>query len=122
MKAPNLLASFRFAFEGIAYAFRTQRNFKVHCTITAAIIVAGLWVGLPLEQWAILAVVTGVVFHAELVNTALEAVVDKASPEIHPLAKIAKDCAAASVLVAAIMAVVVGLLILGPKLLARLTL
>ena len=122
MKAPNLLASFRFAFEGIVYAFRTQRNFKLHCTITAAIIVIGLWVGLPLEQWAILVVVMGVVFHAELVNTALEAVVDKASPEIHPLAKVAKDCAAASVLVAAIMAVVVGLLILGPKLLARLAL
>jgi len=119
MKAPNILASFRFAFEGVVYAFRTQRNFKAHCAITAAMLLVGLWVGLPLGQWAVLALVTGVVFHAELVNTALEAVVDKASPEIHPLAKVAKDCAAASVLVAAITAVVVGLLILGPPLIAR---
>ena len=121
MKAPNILASFRFAFEGVIYAFRTQRNFKVHCAITAAMLLVGLWVGLPIYQWAILALVTGVVFHAELVNTSLEAVVDKASPEIHPLAKVAKDCAAAGVLVAAITAVVVGLLILGPPLLAKLS-
>ncbi len=120
MKAPNILASFRFAFEGVVYAFRTQRNFKVHCAITAVMLLVGLWVGLPLGQWAVLALVTGVVFHAELVNTALEAVVDKASPEIHPLAKVAKDCAAAGVLVAAITAVVVGLLILGPPVLVRL--
>lgn len=120
MRALNLLASFRFAFEGIAYAFRTQRNFKAHCAITVAIILVGLWVGLSLDQWAILGVVTGLVFHAELVNTALEAVVDKASPEIHPLAKIAKDCAAAGVLVTAVTAVIVGALILGPLILSKL--
>ena len=120
MKSPNRLASFRFAFEGIAHAFRTQPNFKVHCAITLVIIAAGLWTGLLLSEWAILGVVTGLVFHAELVNTALEAVVDKASPEIHPLAKIAKDCAAAGVLVTAVTAVIVGALILGPPLWAKL--
>lgn len=116
-KSPSLLASFRFAFQGIGYAFRTQRNFKIHCGITLGVIVVGLVLGLSLEQWAILAVVTGLVFQAELFNTALEAVVDHVSPEFHALAKAAKDCAAGAVFLTAMIAVVVGVLILGSKVL-----
>jgi diacylglycerol kinase len=113
-----LLASFRFAFEGIAYAFRTQRNFKIHCGITLAVIIVGLLLQLTFEQWAILAVVTGLVFQAELLNTALEAIVDHVSPEFHALAKVAKDCAAGAVFLSALIAVIAGVLILGPRLLA----
>ncbi|BCX02552.1 MAG: hypothetical protein KatS3mg053_0490 [Candidatus Roseilinea sp.] len=120
MKSPNLLASFRFAFEGIAYAFRTQRNFKVHCGVALAVVVVGLVIRLSPEQWAILALATGLVFQAELVNTALEAVVDHVSPEFHALAKVAKDCAAGAVFLTALCAVVVGLLVLGPALLSAL--
>jgi diacylglycerol kinase len=120
MKSPSLLASFRFAFAGVAYAFRTQRNFKIHIAITLAVVVAGLLLGLSFDQWAILAVATGLVFQAELVNTALEAVVDHVSPEFHALAKVAKDCAAGAVVISAIVAVVTGALILGPKILAPL--
>ncbi|MCS6848615.1 MAG: diacylglycerol kinase family protein [Anaerolineae bacterium] len=120
MKSPSLLASFRFAFEGIAYAFRTQRNFKVHCGVMLAVVIVGLVVGLSVEQWAILALVSGLVFQAELMNTALEAVVDHVSPEFHALAKVAKDCAAGAVFLTALCAVVVGLLVLGPPLLRAL--
>ncbi|MGQ9904947.1 MAG: diacylglycerol kinase family protein [Anaerolineae bacterium] len=116
MKSPSLLASFRFACEGVAHAFRTQRNFRIHCAILLAVIVAGAVTGLAVEQWAILAAVTGLVFQAELLNTAIEAITDRASPDIHPLAKVAKDCAAGGVLVSAIVAVVVGALIFLPAL------
>lgn len=118
MRAHSLLASFRYAFAGIGYAIRTQRNFRIHVLISACVVAVGVWLRISWEQWAILAVMMALVLHAELVNTALEAIVDKASPEIHPLAKIAKDCAAAAVLVTALLAVLVGLLILGPPLLA----
>jgi undecaprenol kinase/diacylglycerol kinase (ATP) len=117
-KSPHLIASFGFALEGIAHAFRTQRNFKVHAGITLAVIVAGVALRISLEQWAILVVTIALVLQAELVNTALEAVVDHVAPEFHALAKIAKDCAAGAVFVSAVAAVVIGLLILGPKLLA----
>jgi diacylglycerol kinase len=117
MRSPSLLASFRFAFEGIVHAFRTQRNFRIHCVITVAVVLAGLALGVSLEQWAILVLAIGLVFQAELINTAIEAATDRASPELHPLAKAAKDCAAAGVLVMAIAAVIVGVLVLGPSLL-----
>ncbi len=117
MRSPSLFASFRFALEGITYAFRTQRNFKVHCGIALAVVIVGLAVGLSLEQWAILAVVAGLVFQAELMNTALEAIVDHVAPEFHALAKVAKDCAAGAVFLTALSAVIVGLLVLGPALL-----
>jgi len=121
MKSPSLFASFRFALQGIAHAFRTQRNFKVHCSVTLAVVVVGLVVGLSPEQWAILAVVMGLVFQAELMNTALEAVVDHVSPEFHALAKVAKDCAAGAVFLTALCAVVVGILVLGPPLIGILS-
>lgn len=117
-KSPNLIASFGFALEGIAHAFRTQRNFKLHLGITLMVIIAGALLGISAEQWAILAVTIALVLQAELVNTALEAVVDHVAPEFHALAKIAKDCAAGAVFLCAFAAVLVGLLILGPRLLA----
>jgi len=104
--------------QGIVHAFRTQRNFKIHTAITGVVIVVGLWVGVSAEQWAILTLAIALVFMAELINTALEAVVDHVAPEFHVLAKVAKDCAAGAVFVAAMLAVVVGLLVLGPRILA----
>lgn len=120
MRAPNVWASFQFAFEGIVHAFRSQRNFRIHVLITFGVIGAGIWLGLKPDQWAIIALAIGLVLQAELFNTALEAVVDHVSPEFHALAKIAKDCAAGAVFLSAAIAVVVGALLLGPRLLARL--
>jgi len=99
---------------------RTQRNSWIHSTATVCVIALGLWLGLSFVQWAILVLTIGLVWMAEFVNTALEAVVDLASPDIHPLARVGKDVGAAAVLVAAITSVVVGLLILGPAVWAKL--
>lgn len=114
------IESFQHAFSGLWYMLRTQRNSWIHSTATICVIALGLWLGLSFVQWAILVLTMGLVWMAEFVNTALEAVVDLASPDIHPLARVGKDVGAAAVLVAAITSVVVGLLILGPTLWARL--
>ena len=108
--------TFIYAFEGLGYAWRTQPNMWVHTAISLAVVAVGLWVGLPLRDWAALVIMMGVVIAAELMNTAVEATVDLASPDLHPLAKIAKDTAAGAVLWLALAAVVVGALILGPPL------
>ncbi len=114
----RLVRSFGFAGRGIGYAVRTQMNVRIDLAITALAIGAGLWLQLGPIEWAILIVMISVVLSAELFNTALEATLDRVSVEEHPLAKIGKDVAAGAVLVCAIGAVIVGLLILGPRLLA----
>ena len=100
---------------------RTQRNAWIHTVVSTAAFALGLWLGLGRLEWAIIILTVALVWMAEFVNTALEAVVDLASPDLHPLAKVGKDVAAAAVLVAALAAVVVGLLIMGPPLWARLS-
>ncbi len=99
---------------------RTQHNAWIHACATLIVTAMGLWLGLKPLEWAVIILVIGLVWMAEFVNTALEAVVDLASPDLHPLAKVGKDVAAAAVLVGAITSVLVGLLILGPPLWARL--
>ena len=113
-------ASFKFAFQGWHHVLRTQQNIWIHGLIAALVFLAALWLRLPARDWAVLVLTSAVVFSAEFINTAIEAVVDLASPEIHPLAKIGKDVGAAAVLVAALAAILVGLLILGPPLWTRL--
>lgn len=112
--------TFAWAGGGIAHTWRSQRNMKVHVAISVAVVAVGVWVGLPPRDWAVLALTIGVVLAAEVGNTAIEAVVDLASPDSHPLAKVAKDAAAGAVLILALAAVVVGLAILGPPLWAQL--
>ena len=111
---------FQFAGEGLLYAFRTQRNFRVHLVTAIAVIVLGTWLRLSQQSWAILALIIGLVLTAEMINTAAEALVDLTSPEYHPLAKLVKDLMAGAVLIVAMISVIVGLLILGPPLLLRL--
>jgi diacylglycerol kinase len=108
--------SFRHAFRGIFYVLRTQRNAWIHGSAAAAVLLVGLWIQLQPGDWAIIALTIAFVFTAEFINTSIEAVVDLASPDKHPLAKIGKDVGAAAVLIAAIAAILVGLLILGPPL------
>jgi diacylglycerol kinase (ATP) len=116
----NRAESFRHAFAGSWYALRTQRNTWIHGFFTVAVLVVGLWVKLQPSEWALLALAVGLVWTTEFLNTALEAIIDLASPEYHSLAKIGKDVSAGAVLVSAITAVVVGLLVLAPPLLDRL--
>jgi diacylglycerol kinase (ATP) len=108
--------AFRHAFSGWWYVLRTQRNAWIHALISTAAFVVGLWLGLTTQEWAIIVLAMLGVWMAEFVNTAIEAVVDLASPQIHPLAKLSKDVGAAAVLIAALSAAIIGLLILGPPL------
>lgn len=112
------ISSFVFAFAGLAYVFRTQRNFRIHIAIALLMSLMGWLLGLSLAEWAVFGVMVVVVLAAEMTNTMVEALVDLVSPGYHPLAKVSKDVAAGVVLLTAIGAVVVGLLIFGPKLLA----
>lgn len=110
------LASFGHAFRGLAYVIRTQKNAWIHAVATVAVIVVGAFLSLPPRDWAVLALTISTVWMAEVLNTSIEAVVDLASPVHHPLAKVGKDVGAAAVLVAAVVAILVGFLILGPPL------
>lgn len=114
--------SFGHAARGWWYVVRTQRNAWIHVGITAAVILVSFWLRLGAHDWAVLVTVIAIVFVAEFLNTAIEVAVDLASPQIHPLAKVAKDVGAGAVLLAAIAAVLVGLLILGPPLWGKLSL
>ena len=120
-RAASRLASFRHALAGWWHVLRTQRNAWIHAVISTAVLAVGLWLGLNRIEWAVLILTMALVWMAEFVNTALEAVVDLASPDLHPLAKIGKDVGAAAVLVGAVTAVVVGLLVIGPPLWTRLS-
>ncbi len=111
--------SFRHAFHGWYYVIRTQRNAWIHAFFSTLVILLAAWLRLPLHDWAILFLTIALVWTAEFINTALEAVVDLASPQHHPLAKVGKDVGAAAVLLSALAAVLVGLLVLGPPLLDK---
>lgn len=115
------IRSFRYAFQGWGYVLRTQRNAWIHSAIATAVFIVGIWLQLPARDWAVIILTAALVFSAEFINTAIEAVVDLATEEHHPLAKIGKDVGAAAVLVAALAAVLIGLLILGPPLLQKLS-
>jgi diacylglycerol kinase len=115
------IESFRHAFRGWHYVLRTQKNAWIHSFIATAVFLVGLWLQIPLRDWAVIILTAAVVFAAEFINTSIEAVVDLATEEHHPLAKISKDVGAAAVLVAALAAVLIGLLLLGPPLWAKFT-
>jgi diacylglycerol kinase len=116
----DLPAAFRFAFAGLGYALRTQRNLRIQLVVTGVVIVLGLWLRLPADQWALLALTSGLVLLGELVNTVVEKLVDLVCPDYDPLAKVVKDVMAGAVVLACIVAVIVGLLVLGPPLWSRL--
>ena len=116
------LRSFGYAFAGWRYVLRTQHNTWIHATASILVIVLSWWLGLSTLEWAIIFTTITMVWMAEFLNTALEAVVDLASPQQHPLAKVGKDVGAAAVLLSALAAVIIGFLVLGPPLWARLDL
>lgn len=120
--APNLLVSFKYAWAGLRYAFITQRNFRIHTIIGTIAITLGLVLHVSGVEMAIVGLTISLVLTFELLNTALESVVDlTVKQSYHELAKIAKDCAAGAVLVSAIAAIFVGGLILLPPLYATMT-
>lgn len=108
------IKSFGFAFQGILYTIKTQWNFRFHLLATVLVVGCGFYFEINKMEWLFLLLCIGLVLFAELLNTAIESTVDLCSPEIHPLAKVAKDTAAASVLILAIMSAIIGVIIFFP--------
>lgn len=117
MRAATLVSSFRYAFAGVRYLLWTQRNAKIHTALGLVAIALGAWLRIDRYEWLALLVTITSVIAAEGVNTALEALVDLASPDYHPLAKVAKDVGAGTVLITAVASVVIGLVLFVPHLL-----
>ena len=108
------IRSIGYAIEGVVYLVKSQHNAWIHLLATILVIALGLWLQISRADWALITLAMMGVWMGEAVNTDVEAIVDMVMPEIHPLAKIAKDVAAGGVLLSAVAAAIVGLLILGP--------
>lgn len=112
--------SFRYAFAGWWFVIRTQRNAWIHAVVSVAVVLVSFWLQIVPRDWAVIVMAIALVWTAEFLNTALEAVVDLASPQQHHLARVGKDVGAAAVLIAAFSAALIGFLVLGPPLWNRL--
>lgn len=108
--------SFGYAFNGLFHLFRTQPHARVHLVVLMGVVALGVLSDLERWEWASVILVSVLVLSLEALNTALESLTDLVSPEYHRLAGIAKDCAAAAVLIAAIGAVVIGAIVFLPRL------
>ncbi|MDD2518867.1 MAG: diacylglycerol kinase family protein [Bacilli bacterium] len=107
--------SFKYSFDGLRYAYKYEQSLTIHFIVAFLVVVAGLWLKINLTEWLLCLLLMGVVMATELINTSLEAVIDLVCPEIHPLAKIAKDTASAAVFVFSTVAFFSGLIIFVPK-------
>ncbi len=109
--------SFRYAFSGWWFVIRTQRNAWIHAVVSVVVVILAVWLRLSTRDWAAIIIAIAMVWTAEFINTALEAVVDLATDHEHrELARVGKDVGAAAVLIAATSAALIGILILGPPL------
>jgi diacylglycerol kinase len=113
----SLIQSFYYAFEGIKTAFKEEPNFKIHVLVTSLVLLLAILSKFSLGEWLILIFTISFVLVVELINTSLEEIVNLVRPEVHPLAKKAKDIMAAGVLIAATTAFIIGILLFAPKLL-----
>lgn len=116
MKPRPLFQSFNYAIDGVIYVLRTQRNMRVHFAIAAFVLTLSLVLGVSGTQFMLLLVAIGLVLISELINTAIESAIDITTNTYDPLAKIAKDVAAAAVLISTIVSITIGYLIFFPKL------
>lgn len=114
-KRKKLRNSFKYAFQGIEEAWKTEQNLKIHFMIMALVIIAGFIFKISLIEWMVCLLLFAIVISLELINTAIETTVDIAMPEINEKAKYAKDIAAGAVLFSAIISVIIGLIIFVPK-------
>ena len=112
----RLVNSFKYAGQGVYEAFLGEQNLKIHAIVGILVVIFGFLLKISYFEWLICLVLIGLVIMAEFFNTAIEYVVDLASPEIHPLAKMAKDTSSAGVLMMAIISAIIGLMIFVPKL------
>jgi diacylglycerol kinase len=118
--SPNRLQSFGYALAGWLYMLRYQKNTRIMSFASVIVFAVALWLQIDAVGWAVLILAISGVWMAEFLNAAVEAVVNLASPDYHPMAKVAKDVAAAAVLLGAVASFFMGLLILGPPLVHKL--
>lgn len=111
----RLINSFKYAFEGLKYAFIYEQNLTVHILATILVLILGFLFKISIFEWLVIFLIIGLVIATELINTSIEATIDLVTDEINPLAKIAKDTAAAAVLIFGLTALIVGALIFIPK-------
>lgn len=114
MKASSFLESLSYAFKGLGAAVKSERNLRFHFAAMGVVTLLGLWLGLKPLEWVALILMFGAVIAVELINTAIETVLDLVCPDYHPLAKKAKDIAAGAVLILALGAITIGLIIFLP--------
>ena len=110
------MASVRFALQGFAYAYRSERNLRIHAVFAALAVLLTIVLDVSTIEVLFVLIALALVLMSELINTAIEKTLDAVKPEHHPLAKIAKDCAAAAVLLSAGLAVVIGIVVFGSHL------
>lgn len=115
MKKGSLVNSFKYAIEGIIANLKTERNLKIHFLASILVIILGFILKINLYEWIACIILFGLIIALELMNTAFEKLVDLCMPEINPKAKFIKDTAAASVFIATIMSVIIGIIIFLPK-------
>ncbi|MBL8118760.1 MAG: diacylglycerol kinase family protein [Anaerolineae bacterium] len=118
--SPNRVQSLGYAIAGWLYMLRYQKNTRIMSVASIVVFGVAFWLQVDALRWAILVLTITAVWMAEFLNAGVEAVVNLASPDFHPMAKVAKDVAAAAVLLGAVASVLVGLLVLGPPLIAKL--
>ncbi len=111
----DIAKSFRYAFEGLIEGWRNERNFRIHCIFALFTVIMAMLIGFSIVKWLVLLLTIGIVLGLELMNSAIERVIDLITEEYHPVAKKAKDLAAGSVFIFSIIAVIIGfLLFAGP--------
>lgn len=120
MKPQPLLNAFVHAFDGMFHFFKTDRNGKIHFVIAILISITGWYCHVSVTEWCILLLCMAIVISFEMINHALEKLSDAVHPEQHSLIKFAKDVAAAAVLWSTIISIIIGILILLPKLISLL--
>jgi diacylglycerol kinase (ATP) len=118
-RAPSLLESFNFAFEGIIHVLRTQRNMRIHFVVAVGVLVAAVALGVAKLELIALLISISFVLIAEMINTSIEGAVDVSTTSFDPNAKLAKDIAAGAVLVATVNAVAVGYLVFSGQIADR---
>lgn len=114
----RFINSFKYSIEGLIYAYRNEQSLFIHVCMTILVVTLGLLLGLERYEWLFLFIIIGIILAAELMNTAIEATIDLVCKTFNINAKIAKDTAAASVFILSIIAIVGGLYIFLPKIIA----
>lgn len=116
----NRLNSLSYALAGWLYMLVRQKNTRIQAVASIVVFIFAFWLGIDPMSWAVLILTVTIVWMAEFLNAAVEAAINLASAELHPMAKVGKDVASAAVLLGAVASILIGLLILGPPLIEKL--